>query len=133
MQIEAFDLENVTVLVIQDRRIIATNTGNLRAALLSPLHENKGLLLDFGNVEFIDSVGLAAVVNCLRAARAQGREIKLCRTSRHVQSLLELVNLHKLFDVFGSLEEALQSYSEPNLNYDSLPALAAREFASVAC
>lgn len=133
MQIQTFDLDKVSIFVIQDRRIIATNTGGLRAAIRCSHDENKEVVLDLGNVEFIDSVGLGAIVTCLREARAEGREIKLCRTSKQVQSLFELVNLHKSFQVFGSLEEALQSYSGPDSDQNPAVFRTLSEFACAIC
>jgi anti-anti-sigma factor len=63
------------------------------------------LVIDLGGVEFVDSVGLAALVNTQRAAGAT--TLRFVTSTPPVRRALELVGLRDLLDTYPSLDEAL--------------------------
>ncbi len=65
------------------------------------------IVLDLGNVEFIDSAGLGAIVASLKKLRSMNGDLKICNVNKPVMALFELVRMHKLVDIFASREEAL--------------------------
>jgi anti-anti-sigma factor len=55
-----------------------------------------GLTLDLSELEFIDSMGLHALVSCARKLQVQGRApLVLARPTSHVAKVLEIVGLDK--------------------------------------
>jgi anti-sigma B factor antagonist len=115
MAIETFETDGVMVLSVLDRQITATNAQNLKAEVSSALQTGKKLVLDIGDVEFMDSIGLGALVSCLKTARTQGGEMRLCRLCVQVQTLFELVRLNKALQMFDSLDAAIGSYAKSDM------------------
>jgi anti-sigma B factor antagonist len=65
------------------------------------------IVLDLGGVEFIDSSGLGAVINGLRAARQAGGDLRVAGASGQVVVAMELMKLDKMFRRYDSVEDAL--------------------------
>jgi len=74
------------------------------------LDENSEVLFDMTQVTRLDSVGLGAILGCLKRLKANGGDLKLYGTSRQIRTLLELVRMHHVLDIFNTRREALESY-----------------------
>lgn len=62
-------------------------------------HHLKRIVLDFGHTTFIDSSGIGALVNALKAARACDIELSLRNVSSQVMMALSMTDLDKVFTV----------------------------------
>lgn len=66
-------------------------------------------MLDLSTVEFLDSAGLAALVNLLKQAkREDGNAIMIIPQLETAQRILRLTRFDKVFPIANSLEEAWQ-------------------------
>jgi anti-sigma B factor antagonist len=101
---------NVTILELPGRSLDASNAATFKEAMLNVIQPEARLIIDMGNIDFVDSTGLGALVSCLRKARGEQAEIKLCRLNKQVRSLFELVRMHRVFEIFDSVEDTLASY-----------------------
>jgi anti-anti-sigma factor len=72
--------------------------------------EANGLVVDLHKLQFIDSSGLGTFLWLLKALHARGGQLKLAGMSRPVQSIFELVGMQKVFEIYHSTDEALQSF-----------------------
>jgi len=63
-----------------------------------------------GRLRFVDSSGLGAFISCLRKLNAKGGDLKLCGMSKQVRAVFELVRMHRIFDIFGTRDEALRAF-----------------------
>lgn len=63
------------------------------------------LLLDFRGVEYIDSSGLATLIEYLRGGKGAPRKMAICGLQPNVQMVFELVRLHELFTLLATVEE----------------------------
>ena len=70
------------------------------------LPENSNLLLDFNNVNFIDSMGLGLIASLANSVRSNGGEILLFGMSDQVRASLEATRMHLVFDIFDNEETA---------------------------
>jgi anti-sigma B factor antagonist len=61
-------------------------------------------------VGFIDSSGLGAILSCYRHLQFTNGDLRLCCLSEQVRTLFELVRMHRVFDIYGTREEAMASY-----------------------
>ncbi len=66
------------------------------------------LLVDLHRVEFIDSIGIATLVNGMKQLRSRGGDLKLIGIQPSVRSIFELMTLDKVFTIYASEEEALR-------------------------
>ncbi len=69
------------------------------------------ILINFEEVSYVDSSGLATLVEMLKNIRSYGGKLKLSNLSSKIRSLFEITKLEKLFDIFNDEEEALRSFS----------------------
>jgi anti-sigma B factor antagonist len=68
------------------------------------------LVLDLGEITYIDSVGLGTLVGSLTSVRKQGGDLKLVRLPKGVHQLLQITRLATVFEIHNSLESALQAF-----------------------
>jgi len=68
------------------------------------------VLINLQKVGYIDSSGLATLVEILKNFRNFGGKVKLCSLSNKVKSLFEITRLEKLFDIKDTEEEALKTF-----------------------
>lgn len=74
--------------------------------------ETKSLLFDFSSVNYIDSSGLATLVEYYQGSRKYLGKIALASLNTRVKSVFELVRLGEIFPIYNSLEEAQDALSE---------------------
>ena len=80
----------------------------LRGLLLEALEAGPpALLLDLQEVGFMDSSGLATLVEILKLSRQRQIPFKLSGLQPRVKSVFEIARLDQLFDIFTDRQEAL--------------------------
>ncbi len=68
------------------------------------------VILDLGSVSYIDSSGLATLIEMLRRMKRYNGKLRLCGLSDKIRSLFEITKLTKLFEMFGTEEAALKGF-----------------------
>ena len=71
------------------------------------------LLLNFAEVAYIDSSGLATLIEYYQSARGYQGKFGLCSLNLSVRSSIELVRLTEVFSIFPTEAEALQALATP--------------------
>ena len=69
------------------------------------------LVLNFKDVSYVDSSGLATLVEILKGLRSYGGKLKLTNLSTKVKNLFEITKLEKLFDISQEEDEAVKALS----------------------
>lgn len=72
--------------------------------------KSEKVLINLKGVGYIDSSGLATLVEILKNFRSRGGKLKLCSLSNKVKSLFEITKLEKLFDIADTEEEAVKAF-----------------------
>ncbi len=81
----------------------------LREALLGQLQGGaKSVLVNMGGVGYIDSSGIATLVEGLQLSRTTKSRFGLFGLRSNARSVLELARLHKVFNLFETEQEALE-------------------------
>lgn len=94
-----------------DDRLEADTAQEFRDAMSQLAAEGKlRIVLNFGNVSFVDSSGLGCIVSALRQFRQYDGDIKLACITENIRPLIEIVRLHRVFDIYDSVEEAVKSF-----------------------
>lgn len=78
----------------------------LRALIQKP--EPK-LIFDLSGVTHLSSSGIRVLLTTLREADALGGKLLLCHLSEVVHKMVEAVELDQVFDIFPTVEEALEN------------------------
>jgi len=72
---------------------------------------SKKILLNLGDVTYIDSSGIGELVSAFTTVRNQGGELKLLNLTKKVHDLLQITKLYTVFDVKDDEAAAISSFS----------------------
>ncbi len=88
----------------------ASNVTELRQRVEEIERDHSRMVFDMSRVEFIDSSVIGALVGFMRKARAAGGDVKLAVLTPDIETIFELTRLHKVFQMHGSVDEAVRSF-----------------------
>ncbi len=111
MELDMHEARGVTVLALQGR--ITRDEGDiaLREAVSDLLETGtRNIIIDLGNVTFIDSFGIGQLIGCYVTVTDQGGLLKLCDLSSRMSSILQITKLNTVFEVYPSEAEAMDSF-----------------------
>lgn len=104
MEVRSFDKDGVMVFSVSGEINISTSPELKKEFEKQPL---KKVVVDLEKVSYIDSSGLATLVEILKKTKSQGGSLGLSGLSDKVKSLFEITKLDKLFLVLKTQEEAV--------------------------
>jgi len=111
LQIVEKEINGVTVLELSGRVTLGDESGQLRAKIKEVLGQGKKrLVLDLGNVNYIDSAGLGTLVAGYTSAQNQGAGMKLANLTKRFREQLNITKLVTVFEVYGNVDEAKKSF-----------------------
>jgi anti-sigma B factor antagonist len=65
-----------------------------------------------GSLSFVDSAGLGALISAHTATVSRGAEMKLANLTKKMRDALTITKLATVFDVYDSVEAAVNSYPQ---------------------
>lgn len=77
----------------------------LRKALLAGIDRTSRVAIDLGGAQYMDSSGVATLVEALKSASEKKKKFVLVNASVAVTRVLELARLNSLFDMRATLNE----------------------------
>jgi anti-sigma B factor antagonist len=80
-----------------------------REVLLKCLESTSKVIVDLSEVTYIDSSGVASLVEALQAAKKNGSQFSLAATSEPTRRVLELARLDKVFTLYDSVDDGLNA------------------------
>ena len=110
MEIPLDNIDSVAVATVPVDELDASNAEEFKRDMAPVLQANTKLVLDLSRLRFVDSSGLGAMLSCLRQLSAKSGDLKLCGMSKQVRGLFELVRMHRIFDIYGTKEEAVHAF-----------------------
>ncbi len=78
-----------------------------RRVLLEAVDRGGGVLVDLSGVGYLDSSGVASLVEAFQRSRKRGTGFGLVCVNETAQRVLRLARLDRIFEIYGTLEEAL--------------------------
>ena len=70
------------------------------------------IILNLGDVNYIDSSGIGELVSGFTAVRNRGGELKLLNLTKKIHDLLQITKLFTVFDVYSDESTAVASFRE---------------------
>jgi len=123
LEITRAESDGVPVLRLKGRLTLGEGSRALRASISDIAVEgHKYVLLDLGEVSYIDSSGLGALVAGYNSVKLRGGTVGLFRVPKRVQDLLEMSGLAAIFRIFGTEREAASA----SISHQKLPAQSQR-------
>lgn len=112
MQIEQRAVGSVMILDLKGKITLGEGDEALKDKINSLiLQGHKKMLLNFGDVPYIDSAGLGEIVRTYTTVSRQGGQLKLVNLTKRITDLLSITKLLTVFETFDNEAEALKSYS----------------------
>jgi anti-sigma B factor antagonist len=101
--------DGIVVVDCMGRVVFGEESSELRERVRALISPDARIVLNLGEVTYIDSGGLGTLVSLYTTARNAGASIKLAKLTRKVGDLLQVTKLLTVFEVYDSEEEAVQS------------------------
>lgn len=79
-----------------------------RELILGCLNKNYYVLVDLSGVTYIDSSGVASLVEGYQLARSRKLEFGLVGVSHAAMQVLQLARLDKVFPIYSTVQEAIE-------------------------
>jgi anti-sigma B factor antagonist len=103
-------VDGILVVSCSGRIVFGEESSLLREKMKEAIAENKRIVLNLGEVTYIDSGGLGTLVAQHATAANAGGNIKLAQLTKRVGDLLQVTKLLTVFEVFPTEAEALESF-----------------------
>jgi anti-sigma B factor antagonist len=111
MQMSERKVGGITILDIGGKMVASDTGGQLKDKVTSLVAAGqKQIILNLGNLTYVDSSGLGEMVACHGTATKGGGSVKLANTGKRLQDLLVMTKLLTVFDSHDSEDEAIKSF-----------------------
>jgi len=107
LSIETDNRQSVSLMKVRGR-VDSETAPELDDALTKLLQDNKNkIVLNLGDVNYMSSAGLRAMVKALKDAQKSGGDVRLASVSAPIEGILLTVGMMQMFKMFSTTEEAL--------------------------
>ena len=111
LTIASREVDGVTVLDLNGRITLGEGSVQLREAIRDLISKgSRTILLNLGDVNYIDSSGLGVLVSAYTTAKNQGASVKLLSLTKKVKDVLQLTKLYTVFDIYDDEASAVGSF-----------------------
>ena len=105
-----------TLVAGKDAELLTKKTLELLEA-----HETR-IILDLGQLTYIDSTGISALVRAYTLVKSRSGSMKLVHLTKRVYDVLRITRLSSVFEIYDDLQKALASFgSGPELGAPARP------------
>lgn len=99
---------------------MVTVSGFLNAPVVESFHDQFGawfdsqpdvklVVVDLGGVNFIDSLGLGALISIFKRVAKRGGDMRLVRPQQSVKLVLEITRTNRILNIYNTMEEATRT------------------------
>ena len=104
-------VDGVSLIDLRGRITLGPETESLRTKLKELLNAgHHQIILNLGEVSYLDSVGLSTLVAGYTSARTVGGNLKLLHLPSGVHQLLQITRLSTVFEIYEDLAKAVESF-----------------------
>ena len=113
MRLSERQVNGVSIIdVAGDLRVPSENPSVLRERVVAVVNRGeRRILLNFADLQFMDSSCLGEIVESYKVALASGAILKLARTGQHLRNVLQTTALASIFESYETEEEAIASFA----------------------
>jgi anti-sigma B factor antagonist len=105
------ELGGIAIVDLSGRISLGDGSALLRKTVRDLLDEGRTkIILNLGDVNYIDSSGIGELVSGFTAVRNRGGELKLLNLTKKVNDLLQLTKLFTVFEVHNDESGAVRSF-----------------------
>lgn len=112
MKLSIRQVGDVTVMDAAGRITLGEGTSSMRDAIRDAVAAgHRKVLLNLGEVNYIDSSGIGELVSAFTTVTNQGGQLKLLSLSKRIQDLLQITKLYTVFEVHDDEAAAIRSFA----------------------
>jgi anti-sigma B factor antagonist len=105
------EVNEITIVDLSGRISLGEGSALLRKTVRDLLENGQNkILLNLGDVNYIDSSGIGELVSGFTAVRSRKGELKLLNLTKKVHDLLQITKLFTVFDVYSDEATAVRSF-----------------------
>ncbi len=105
------EVGEISLIDLSGRIALGEGSALLRKTIRDLLESGHNrILLNLGDVNYIDSSGIGELVSGFTAVRSRGGELKLLHLTKKVHDLLQITKLFTVFDVYTDEPTAVASF-----------------------
>lgn len=105
LDLQSEDRDGVVVLHLAGEVDLEVSA-QLRRALLERLDDKQDVLVDLDGVSYIDSSGVASLIEAFQRARQHGRRFALARVPEGAMRVLRIAQLDRVFPILADIDTA---------------------------
>jgi anti-sigma B factor antagonist len=111
MDIKERVVEGVSVLDISGKIVLGEGDIQVKDRIKDLLADGqRSILLNLGDVSYIDSAGLGALISGYTTVKREGGQLKLVNLTKRIKDLLAITKLITVFDTYENENDAIASY-----------------------
>ena len=111
MKASTRQVDGITVVDLSGRITLGEGSVVLRDTIRDLIAKgDKKILLNLGEVTYIDSSGIGELVSAFTAVKSRDGEMKLLHLTKKVRDLLQITKLFTVFEVFSDEPSAIGSF-----------------------
>jgi anti-sigma B factor antagonist len=111
MKASTRQVDGITIVDLSGRITLGEGSVVLRDTIRDVVGQgHKKILLNLGDVTYIDSSGIGELVSGFTSVRNQGGELKLLNLTKKVHDLLQITKLYTVFDIKDDEASAIAAF-----------------------
>jgi anti-sigma B factor antagonist len=111
LEITERDREGVSILDLNGRLTVGDEVAKFRERINKMIAAKRSsIILNMGQVDYVDSTGLGALVMFYTTLQRDGGKVKLLNLTRRSIELLVMTKLTTIFEVFNDEQNAINSF-----------------------
>ena len=105
--------DHVLVICPEGENLDAKESPNFKQKVVEIITKSNSykVILDLQHLKFIDSSGLGVILSLLRFVNTQGGDLKIAQMKKPIRAVFELVSMHKIFEIYNTVEDATKAFS----------------------
>jgi anti-sigma B factor antagonist len=104
--------ESVTIVDLRGNIDLGEGSRILRRTIHDLVESGRTkIILNFLQVNFIDSAGVGELAGAYQPVKSKGGELKFLNPAKQVYAMLQITKLDKVFEVYNDEQTAIQSFS----------------------
>jgi len=113
MKVNTYTKEDVIVVEPRGKLMGGPDVGELDEKLYSLLgKQEKKVVIDLGKTDWISSSGIAILIHHHNKFKESGGSLRLANLTKKIQEIIVITKLTLVFDVYDTLEDALESFNK---------------------
>lgn len=110
MKIEIRTIGDITILDCNGKITLGEGTMAVRNTVREVLKGSKKIILNLGEVNYIDSSGIGELVSTFTTVTNQNGQLRLLNLTKKIQELLHITKLLTVFQVYDNEQAAVGSF-----------------------